>query len=87
MLISEKVHLSALPIIEKYSGKWDLLDYFSEKYDLSNNFGKGNHTIFPDNGKENTLHLNLLDYKYTIKIKKDPDYVLKYHILTTFLKA
>lgn len=87
MPISEKVHLSALPIIEKYSGKWDLLDYFSEKYDLLNNFGKGNHTIFPDNGKENTLHLNLLDYKYTIKIKKDPDYVLKYHILTTFLKA
>jgi hypothetical protein len=87
LLTNSKVHLSALPIIEKYSGKWDLLDYFSEKYDLSNNFGKGNHTIFPDNGKENILHLNILDYKYTIKIKKDPDYVLKYHIQTSFLKA
>ncbi len=87
MPVSEKVQLSALPIMYKSSGKWDLLDYFSEKYDLSNNFGKGNHTIYPDNGKETILHLNLLKYKYMIKIKKDPDYVLKYHIQTNFSRS
>ncbi len=84
---SENVHVSSVPFVIKPSGKWDILDYFAEDYDSTNSFGKGNHTIYPTNGERITLDVNLLIYKYTVKINKDPDYVLKYHIQTNFSRS
>ncbi len=80
---SKNVHISSQPFVIKSSGKWDILDWFGRDYNLTNSFGNGNHTIYPTDGKSTILHFNLLNYKYTIKINKDPDYILKYHIQTT----
>lgn len=84
--ISGKVDVGSFGVVEKPLGKWDILDYFGEKYDLSNNFGKGNHTIYPTNGIKQTVTFNILHYNYTVLINKDPDYVLKYHIQTNLSK-
>jgi len=83
---SKNLHISSQPFVIKPSGKWDLLDYFGRDYNSTNNFGKGNHIVYPTNGKETTLHFNILNYKYSVKINKDPDYVLKYHIQSNFSK-
>ena len=84
MPISDTLYLFSQPyyIIQK-AGKIGILDWIAEKYNQTNNFGNGSHIAITDDGKEDIVNINLVIYKYTAIINKDPDYVLKYHIQAT----
>ncbi|MDF0681168.1 MAG: hypothetical protein P0116_09410 [Candidatus Nitrosocosmicus sp.] len=70
------------PYYVQKTEKIGILDWISEKYNQTNNFG--NEVIcITDDGKEDTVNINLVIYKYTVIINKDPDYVLKCHIKAT----
>jgi len=81
--ISESLYLFSQPYYIQKVGKIGILDWMAEKYNQTNNFGNGSHIAVTDDGKEDTVNINLVVYKYTAIINKDPDYVLKYHIKTT----
>ena len=71
------------PYYIQKAGKIGILDWISEKYNQTNNFGNGNHIALSDDGKEDTVNINLVIYKYTAIINKDSDYVLRYYIEVT----
>ena len=81
--ISDTLYLFSQPYYVQKTGKIGILDWISEKYNQINNFGNGSHITITDDGKEDTVNINLVIYKYTAIINKDPDYVLKYHIKAT----
>jgi len=81
--ISDTLYLFSQPYYAQKTGKIGILDWISEKYNQTNNFGNGSHIAITDDGKEDTVNINLVIYKYTAIINKDPDYVLKYHIKAT----
>lgn len=83
MPISDTLYLFSQPYYIQKAGKIGILDWISEKYNQTINFGNGSHIAITDDGKEDTVNINLVIYKYTAIINKDPDYVLKYHIKET----
>jgi len=83
MPISDTLYLFSQSYYIQKSGKIGILDWISENYNQTNNFGNGSHIAITDDGKEDTVNINLVIYKYTAIINKDPDYVLKYHIKAT----
>ena len=83
MPISDTLYLFSQPYYIQKAGKIGILDWISEKYNQTNNFGNGSHIAITDDGKEDTVNINLVIYKYTAIINKDPDYVLRYHIKAT----
>ena len=83
MPISDTLYLFSQPYYIQKAGKIGILDWIAEKYNQTNNFGNGSHIAVTDDGKEDTVNINLVIYKYTAIINKDPDYVLKYHIKAT----
>ncbi len=83
MPISDTLYLFSQPYYIQKAGKIGILDWISEKYNQTNNFGNGSHIAITDDGKEDTVNINLVIYKYTAIINKDPDYVLRYHIEAT----
>ena len=85
MPISDTLYLFSQPYYIQKAGKIGILDWISEKYNQTNNFGNGSHIAITDDGKEDTVNINLVIYKYTAIISKDPDYVLRYHIKATHL--
>src|SRR6187200_3330428 len=85
MPISDTLYLFSQPYYTQKSGKIGILDWISENYNQTNNFGNGSHIAITDDGKENIVNINLVIYKYTAIINKDPDYVLRYHIKATHL--
>lgn len=80
MPISDTLYLFSQPYYVQKIGKIGILDWIFEKYNQTNNFGNVSHIAITDDGKEDTININLVIYKYTAIINKDPDYVLKYHI-------
>lgn len=86
MPISDTLYLFSQPYYIQKAGKIGILDWIAEKYNQTNNFGNGSHIAVTDDGKEDTVNINLVIYKYTAIINKDPDYVLKYHIKATPLR-
>ena len=85
MPISDTLYLFSQPYYIQQAGKIGILDWISENYNQTNNFGNGSHIAITDDGKEDTVNINLVIYKYTAIINKDPDYVLRYHIKATHL--
>ena len=83
MPISDTLYLFSQPYYIQKAGKIGILDWISEKYNQTNNFGNGSHIAIKDDGKEDIVNINLVIYKYTAIISKDPDYVLRYHIKAT----
>jgi hypothetical protein len=82
MPISDTLYLFSQPYYIQKAGKIGILDWISE-YNQINNFGNGSHIAITDDGKEDTVNINLVIYKYPAIINKDPDYVLRYHIKAT----
>jgi hypothetical protein len=80
---SDSLYLFSQPYYIQKVGKIGILDWMAEKYNQTNNFENGSHIAVTYDGKENTVNINLVVYKYTVIINKDPDYVLKYHIKAT----
>jgi hypothetical protein len=83
MPISDTLYLFSQPYYIQKAGKIGILDWISEKYNQTNNFGNVSHIAITDDGKEDTVNINLVIYKYPAIINKDPDYVLRYHIKAT----
>ena len=67
------------PYYNQKVGKRGIFDWMAEKYNQINNLGNGSHIAVTDYDNDDTVNINLVIYKYTAIINKDPDYVLKYH--------
>jgi len=83
MPTSDTLYLFSQPYYIQKTGKIGILDWIAKKHNQTNNFGNKSHIAITDDGKEDTVNINLAIYKYTAIINKDPEYVLKYHIKAT----
>ena len=87
MPITDTLYLFSHPYNIQKVGKIGFLDWISEKYNQTNNFGNVSHIAVIDDGKEDIVNINVGIYKYTAIINKDLDYVLKYHVQSTPLST
>src|SRR6185503_13361253 len=56
--ISDTLYLFSQPYYVQKTGKIGILDWISEKYNQTNNFGNGSHIAITDDGKEDTVNIN-----------------------------
>jgi hypothetical protein len=75
--ILDILYLFSQPYYNQKVGKRGIFDWMAEKYNQINNLGNGSHIAVTDYDNDDTVNINLVIYKYTTIINKDPDHVLK----------